>query len=69
MADQRYLDQEDLDLHDVTGDVGSEGGSFGDLEIHRDRAPGTGSEADELWRDVEIRKESVNRNDAGRRSP
>jgi len=69
VADERHLDQDDLDLHDVTGEVASEGGSFGDLEIHRDKAPATGSEADELWRDIEIRKEPVNRNDIGRRSP
>ncbi|HZR23179.1 MAG TPA: hypothetical protein VFA59_06300 [Vicinamibacterales bacterium] len=69
MANEQQIDQEDLDLHDVTGEVASEGGSFGDLEIHRDKAPATGSEADELWRDVEIRHEPVNRDDTGRRSP
>jgi hypothetical protein len=32
---------------EVTADVGSEGGSPGDVEVARDRRPGTGSEAGE----------------------
>ncbi len=33
----------------VTAEVGSEGGSPGDLEVERRTVPGTGSEGTELW--------------------
>ena len=34
---------------DVTDDVGSEGGTPGDVEVARDPGPGTGTEAGETW--------------------
>ena len=34
---------------DVTDDVGSEGGSPGDVEVARDPGPGIGSEGGETW--------------------
>ena len=37
---------------DVTADVGSEGGTPGDVEIVRNDLPATGSEADETARPV-----------------
>lgn len=33
----------------VTGEVGSEGGTPGDVELASDSAPGVGSEAGETW--------------------
>jgi hypothetical protein len=58
-----------LDREEVTSEVGSEGGSPGDLEIRR-RKVGTGSESGELWQPVREEKEDVRRDDVpGRRSP
>jgi hypothetical protein len=59
-----------LDTDDVTGEVGSEGGSPGDLELTR-REVGTGSEAGELWRPAEQENEEVHRDEppSGRRTP
>ena len=58
-----------LDREQVTSEVGSEGGSPGDLEkVHRE--VGTGSEAGELWRPVDEEDEDLRRDDTpGRRSP
>jgi hypothetical protein len=61
----------DRDKQTVTPEVGDEGGTPGDVEIAKERVPGTGSEAGETWRpadeptDVIIRDETG----AGRRSP
>jgi hypothetical protein len=58
-----------LDDERVTSEVGSEGGSPGDLEtVHRE--VGTGSEADELWRPAKEEHGDVRRDEVpGRRSP
>lgn len=53
-----------------TDEVGSEGGSPGDVEVH-DADIGTGSEAGETWRPAEKRQKPVARDETGvgRRSP
>jgi len=55
----------------VSGDVASEGGSPGDVEIAPTSDVGVGSEADETWRPTRERDETVRRDEAGdgRRSP
>jgi len=64
--DRRLLDNEE-----VTREVGTEGGSPGDLEIATDRLPATGSEATES---VHVEKENRrvvvhDETGIGRRSP
>ncbi len=56
---------------DPTGEVGSEGGSFGNVEIGVDKATGTGSEAGETWRPTGEDRIEVVRDETGvgRRSP
>ena len=56
---------------DVTADVGSEGGSPGDVELAREHGPGTGSEAGETWRPTSDPVEPIHRDETGegRRSP
>jgi hypothetical protein len=55
----------------VTGDVASEGGSPGDVEIAPTSDVGTGSEAGETWRPAREGEETVRRDETGegRRSP
>jgi hypothetical protein len=64
---------DEIDVHlDLTeADVGDESGSPGDVELAREHGPGTGSEADELWRPTHTRVETIHRDDTGkgRRSP
>jgi len=63
-------DTADADL--TTGDVGSEGGSPGDVEVAREPIPGTGAEAGETWRPTRPDDEKTIVHDetgAGRRSP
>jgi hypothetical protein len=69
VADERHLQQEDLDQHDVTSEVASEGGSSGDVEVHKDNAPASGSEATETWRRTGQSKTPIVRDETGRRSP
>jgi hypothetical protein len=59
-----------LGTEEPTGEVGSEGGSPGDLE-HGHSEIGTGSEAGELWQPAGVRRQEVWRNQGqpGRRSP
>jgi hypothetical protein len=59
------------DVNTTTADVGSEGGSPGDVEIARDHAPTTGSEAGETSRPATTDADTVVRdnNGVGRRSP
>jgi hypothetical protein len=58
-----------LDREKVTSEIGSEGGSPGDLE-RRHREVGTGSEAGELWRPAQEEDDDIRRDDVpGRRSP
>jgi hypothetical protein len=61
----------DLVPHDVTSDVGDEGGTPGDLERRLTRDVGTGSEAGETWRPAEQAKDDVPRDETGqgRRNP
>jgi hypothetical protein len=56
---------------DVTADVGSEGGSPGDVEVEREPDPATGSEAGETWQPADNDFETVVRDETGegRRSP
>jgi hypothetical protein len=58
------------DRDNVTDEVGDEGGSPGNLEERRSEI-GTGSEAGELWRPAQERKEDVPRDQVppGRRTP
>ena len=64
------------DKIDVEGDatrvdVGSEGGSPGDVEFVHEHGPGTGSEAGETWRPTDNKVEPIRRDETGegRRSP
>ena len=54
----------------TTAEVGSEGGTPGDLERAHSEV-GTGSEATELWRPAERRNEELPRDETppGRRTP
>jgi len=56
---------------DVTKDVGSEGGSPGDVEVAREDLPASGSEAGETWRPSDSKPETIARDETGegRRSP
>ena len=56
---------------DVTGEVGSEGGTPGDVEIETDRGTGTGSEAGETSQPAAPRTRTVVRDEdgVGKRSP
>jgi hypothetical protein len=64
-------DKTDVEVDATAGDVGSEGGSPGDVELARERGPGTGSEADETWRPTDTRVEPIRRDETGegRRTP
>jgi len=55
----------------VTGEVGGEGGTPGDLEIERSPRQGTGSEAGETWRPADRPVTRIVRDETGRgrRSP
>jgi hypothetical protein len=55
----------------TTADVGSEGGTPGDVEIARDEDPGVGSEASETWQPSGERERTIARDETGkgRRSP
>jgi hypothetical protein len=56
---------------DVTEEVGSEGGSPGDVEVTRDHGAPTGSEATTTWRRSDAKTRTILRDEAGdgRRSP
>ena len=63
---------DDTAVADVTADVGSEGGSPGDVEVARDPGPETGSEAGETWqpsRDDQSKTIVRDETGEGRRSP
>jgi hypothetical protein len=56
---------------DVSGEVGHEGGTPGDLELTKNDAPTTGSEATELVEGRKQRTDEIRRDETGvgRRSP
>jgi hypothetical protein len=56
---------------DVTREVGSEGGTPGDVELDVDWGAGTGSEAAETWQPAAKKVEKIVRDETGggRRSP
>jgi hypothetical protein len=67
-------DKRDSDAAEVGtthADVGSEGGSPGNVEIVRHRAPGAGTEATETWRPWSDHTDTIARDETGkgRRSP
>ena len=64
-------DKNDVDVDATKADVGSEGGSPGDVELAREHGPGTGSEAGETWRPTDDTVEPIRRDETGegRRSP
>jgi hypothetical protein len=73
VADRHPGTDADVDRRtpEPTAEVGSEGGTPGDVEVAVDRVAGTGSEADETWRpvDEEINKVVRDETGKGRRSP
>ena len=72
MADATDDRRPDLDdMRAPTGEVGDEGGGFGDVEVEIDRGPGQGREADETWRPAEKRRDVVVHDETGegRRNP
>jgi len=64
-------DKTDVEVDATTADVGSEGGSPGDVEVARERGPATGSEASETWRPADDEVELIQRDETGegRRTP
>jgi len=64
-------DKADVDTSTATGEVGSEGGSPGDVEVVSRREPCAGTEATETWRPWRDEVETVARDETGvgRRSP
>lgn len=64
-------DKSDVDVDATRADVGSEGGSPGDVELAREHGPATGSEAGETWRPTDDTVEPIRRDESGegRRSP
>jgi hypothetical protein len=64
-------ERSDADRSRVTSEVGSEGGSPGDVEVGVDRDPATGSEAGETWRPTthEVKHIEHDETGEGRRSP
>ena len=65
------VDKSDVDVDATRADVGSEGGSPGDVELAREHGPATGSEAGETWRPTDDTVEPIRRDESGegRRSP
>jgi hypothetical protein len=59
------------DQNVTTGEVASEGGSPGDVEVTREPVPATGSEAGETWRPEQHDTDTIARDETGegRRSP
>jgi hypothetical protein len=53
VKDDTAATRRDLAEHDVTREVGDEGGTPGDVERRKTHEVGTGSEADETWRPAE----------------
>jgi hypothetical protein len=67
-------EQHDLDLDDdvkVTSEVGSEGGSPGDVEVGENAEPAAGSEAAETWNPTKHDRSEIvlDEKGRGRRTP
>jgi hypothetical protein len=64
-------DKVDVNSDTTQADVGSEGGSPGDVEMAREHGPAAGSEAAETWRPTDEAVEPIVRDETGegRRSP
>jgi hypothetical protein len=62
---------QDFTRRDATLEVGSEGGSPGDVETGARRRPASGSEAGEVWQPVDEQVTEIDRDETGpgRRSP
>ena len=58
-------DKSDVDVDATRADVGSEGGSPGDVELAREHGPATGSEAGETWRPTDDQAELIHRDESG----
>ena len=71
MKDETATTKRDLAEHDVTPEVGDEGGTPGDVERRTTHEVGTGSEADETWRPGEREDHVAKRDETGigRRNP
>jgi len=67
----RERDTPDVHADTTAADVGSEGGSPGDVELTRADEAAVGSEAGETWRPTDEKVETVRRDETGegRRSP
>jgi hypothetical protein len=60
----------DVQVDPTVADVGSEGGSAGDVELVKNPGRGAGSEAGETWRPVdEVETTTRDETGVGRRSP
>lgn len=64
-------DNADVDANTPTSEVGSEGGSPGDIEVVHRREPSAGTEASETWRSWRDEVDTIARDESGvrRRSP
>ena len=64
-------DKIDVEVDATRADVGSEGGSPGDVEVAVEHGPATGSEAGETWRPTDTAVEPIVRDETGegRRTP
>jgi hypothetical protein len=71
VTDDTSTTKRDLAEHDVTPEVGDEGGTPGDVEERTTHEVGAGSEADETWRPADKNKDVVRRDETGvgRRNP
>ena len=77
MGDSRAEHDEDRNAEDsaaaadTTGEVGSEGGSHGEMEVTTDGGTGVGSEAGETWQPTSDGRHTILRDErgSGKRSP
>jgi len=71
VKDDTASTRRDLGRHEVTSEVGDEGGTPGDVESRTTHEVGAGSEADETWRPADQDKRPVPRDETGigRRNP
>jgi hypothetical protein len=71
VPERNESDDVDTDAFEPTAEVGSEGGSSGDVETGVDPEPAAGGEDGETWRPGDTRPKTVVRDETGRgrRSP